>query len=130
MRRFFQTLAAAIVAAMIASAGAAAAFAGEPRVVKIDIVDRQAAGAEVEQSGGTGVVRITQGEQVELRWTSTEATELHLHGYNVRTKVAAEGEAVMNVEARAAGRFAIESHGFGADHHAEKTLIYLEVLPR
>ena len=36
----------------------------------------------------------------------------------------------MTVEARAAGRFAIESHGFGADYHAEKTLIYLEVLPR
>ncbi len=48
----------------------------------------------------------------------------------MRTKVPVEGEAVMSVNARAAGRFAIESHGFGADHHAEITLIYLEVLPR
>ena len=75
-------------------------------------------------------MRVTQGEKVELRWSSDEATELHLHGYNVRTQVTENGEGVMKIDARAAGRFAIESHGFGADHHAEKTLIYLEVLPR
>ena len=130
MRRFCQTIFTAFVAIMLAVAGATLAAAQDKRVVNIEIVDRNAAGDEVEASGGTGVVRVTQGEQVELRWTSNEATELHLHGYNVRTKVDAKGEAVMNVDARAAGRFAIESHGFGADHHAEKTLIYLEVLPR
>ncbi len=127
MRRIFSTIA---VAAVVTGAGIAAVPAQDARVVEIDIVDREAAGAEVEKSGGTGVVRVTQGEQVELRWTSNEATELHLHGYNVTTKVDANGEAAMTIDARAAGRFAIESHGFGADHHAEKTLIYLEVLPR
>ncbi len=130
MRHICRTIAATMMAVLVASAGATGASAQDTRVVKIDIVDRAAAGAEVEQSGGTGVVRVTQGEKVELRWTSTEATELHLHGYNVRTKVGENGEAAMTIDARAAGRFAIESHGFGADHHAEKTLIYLEVLPR
>lgn len=130
MHRFTQILAAIALAALIAVAGATDAAAQDTRVVKIDIVKREAAGAEVRQSGGTSVVRVTQGERVELHWTTDEATELHLHGYNVRTKVGADGETVMDINARAAGRFAIESHGFGADHHAEKTLIYLEVLPR
>jgi FtsP/CotA-like multicopper oxidase with cupredoxin domain len=106
------------------------AAAQDTRVVKIDVVDQSATGADVETSGGTGVLRVTQGDEIEIHWTSNQATELHLHGYNVKTKVASEGEAVMTVKARAAGRFAIESHGFGADHHAEKTIIYLEVLPR
>ena len=130
MRRIRRFIAAAGAAAVVASFGITGAFAQDTRVVEIDIVDRQAGGAQVEQSGGTGVVRVTQGEKVELRWTSNEATELHLHGYNVRTKVAENGQGVMEIDARAAGRFAIESHGFGADHHAEITLIYLEVLPR
>jgi FtsP/CotA-like multicopper oxidase with cupredoxin domain len=129
MRHFCRILAATLTL-LVAIAAPAGASAQDARVVEIGIVDREAAGAEVEQSGGTGVVRVTQGEKVELRWTSTEATELHLHGYNVRTKVGVDGEAAMTIDARAAGRFAIESHGFGADHHAEKTLIYLEVLPR
>ncbi len=130
MRRFTHILTAIVVAVLAVAAGSTETTAQDTRVVKIDIVKREAAGAEVEQSGGTGVVRVRQGERVELHWTTDEATELHLHGYNVRTKVDAGGEAVMDVNARAAGRFAIESHGFGADHHAEKTLIYLEVLPR
>jgi FtsP/CotA-like multicopper oxidase with cupredoxin domain len=104
--------------------------AQDARVVKIDVIDQAATGVDVETSGGTGVLRVTQGDEVEIHWTSNQATELHLHGYNVKTKVASEGEAVMTVKARAAGRFAIESHGFGDDHHAEKTIIYLEVLPR
>lgn len=127
MRRYFRILTVFIIFAATSILGAAAQ---DTKVVKIDVIDQAATGADVELSGGTGVVRVTQGDQVEIHWTSNQATELHLHGYNVKTKVESEGEAVMTVEARAAGRFAIESHGFGADYHAEKTLIYLEVLPR
>lgn len=115
---------------MLIAASIMGAAAQDTRVVKIDVIDQAATGADVETSGGTGVLRVTQGDEVEIHWTSNQATELHLHGYNVKTKVASEGEAVMTVKARAAGRFAVESHGFGADHHAEKTIIYLEVLPR
>jgi len=126
MRRFCQAIALSVLFAASSIIGAAA----ESKVVKIDIVDQAATGADVEVSGGTGVVRVTQGDEIDIHWTSDQATELHLHGYNVKTKVDEAGAAVMTVKARAAGRFAIESHGFGADHHAEKTLIYLEVLPR
>jgi hypothetical protein len=127
VRRIHQLIATATLFTLFALSGA---FAQDTRVVKIDVVDQAATGADVEISGGTGVVRVTQGEEIEIHWTSNQATELHLHGYNVKTKVAGEGEAIMTVKARTAGRFAVESHGFGADHHAEKTLLYLEVLPR
>jgi FtsP/CotA-like multicopper oxidase with cupredoxin domain len=126
MRYFCRT----ILAATLVIVTLMPALAQDQRVVNVVIVDRKATGTDVEISGGTGVVRVTQGESVELRWSTDEATELHLHGYNIKTKVDTDGEAVMNLKARAAGRFAIESHGFGTDHHAEKTLIYLEVLPR
>ena len=126
MRYFCRT----ILAATLVIVTLMLALAQDQRVVNVVIVDRKATGTDVEISGGTGVVRVTQGESVELRWSTDEATELHLHGYNIKTKVDTDGEAVMNLKARAAGRFAIESHGFGTDHHAEKTLIYLEVLPR
>ncbi len=127
MRKLVMAIAVSVTFAVTAMTGA---NAQDKRVVKIDVVDQAATGAEIESSGGTGVLRVTQGEEVEIHWTSNQATELHLHGYNVKTKVSNDGEAVMSVKARAAGRFAIESHGFGADHHAEKTIIYLEVLPR
>lgn len=127
MRRFGKVF---VLSVLFVAASIMGAAAQDTRVVKIDVIDQSATGVDVETSGGTGVVRVTQGEEIEIHWTSNEATELHLHGYNVKTKVAGEGEAVMTVKARAAGRFAVESHGFGDDHHAEKTIIYLEVLPR
>jgi len=130
MRRIIQTFAAAAVATLVSFTGSMDATAQDTRVVKVEVLDRTATGPDVVQSGGTEVVRVTQGDNVEIRWTSDEATELHLHGYNVETEVTAEGEAVMTVEARAAGRFAIEGHGFSGDHKAKKTLLYLEVLPR
>ncbi len=130
MRGIYRTIATLSVATVIALAPIATGGAQEKRVVEVDVVERTATGGDVETSGGIEVIRVTQGDQVEIRWTTDEATEVHLHGYDVTTKVGTDGAAVMNVNARAAGRFAIESHGFGADHHAEKTLIYLEVLPR
>jgi hypothetical protein len=36
----------------------------------------------------------------------------------------------MRFLARATGRCPIETHGIGADHHLEITLLYLEVHPR
>ena len=123
-------IAATTLSAIFAIGMISGAMAQDSRVIKIDVVDQAATGPDVEVAGGTGVLRVTQGDEIEIHWTSNQATELHLHGYNVKTKVPDEGEAIMTVKARAAGRFAIESHGFGADHHVEKTLLYLEVLPR
>lgn len=130
MRLFFQLIAAATLCAVFAIAVISGAIAQDGRVIKIDVIDRTATGPDIERAGGAEVVRIKQGDKVELRWSSDEATELHLHGYNVEIEVTAQGESVMNVDARAAGRFAVEGHGFGGDHDAKKTLLYLEVLPR
>ncbi len=70
-------------------------------------------------------VRVTQGDRVVLNWTTDEAVELHLHGYDISLKVAPGTPAAMTVEAKFAGRFPISGHGFG--HHG---LAYLEVHPR
>lgn len=98
--------------------------------MRLSIVERTATGDEVDVSGGVEVLRVTHGDAVEIHWASDEKTTLHLHGYDVEIDVPATGEAVMRFEARATGRFPIESHGFGDDHHVEKTLLYLEVHPR
>jgi len=101
------------------------------RVIAIAIAGRRAEGAEVQRSGrGAGVVRVGQGESIEIVWTSDEPTTLHLHGYNVETRVEAGGKATMRFLARAAGRFPIETHGIGADKRRHLTLVYVEVHPR
>jgi len=69
-------------------------------------------------------IRVTEGENVQIHWTSDETAKIHLHGYDIDVK-AEPGETVsMKFEAHATGRFPITLHGFG--HH---TLIYLEVYP-
>ncbi len=103
--------------------------AQQDRTIQLDVVGRAVTGSAVEVAGGLGVVRVTQGDQVELRWTTDEETEVHLHGYDIEVELMPGTEQVMTFEARATGRFAIEAHGFGQDH-GDATLMYLEVLPR
>jgi hypothetical protein len=62
---------------------------------------------------------------VALRWSSDITMTIHLHGYDIDTRVPRNGEAMMHFVARAAGRFLIERHG--RDGHV--TLLYLEVRP-
>ena len=104
-------------------------FSGGSQVFKIEIVNQIATGPKVEKSGGLEVIRVSKGDFVKIFWKSDQKTELHLHGYNIKTKLLAAGESTMVVEAKATGRFSIEAHGFG-NSHKHKTLIYLEVLPR
>jgi FtsP/CotA-like multicopper oxidase with cupredoxin domain len=78
----------------------------------------------------TAAIRITEGDVVELRWTSDEAVELHLHGYDMEIQVRPEQPAAMVIEATATGRFPITSHGWGAAGHGHDALTYLEVYPR
>ena len=81
--------------------------------------------------GKNRVVRVTQGETVELSWTTDEATTVHLHGYDLKAKLRPGAPVSLIVKARAAGRFPITAHGFGhGGGHREKTLLYLEVHPR
>ena len=79
-----------------------------------------------------GVVRVSQNDVVELRWTSDERVRLHLHGYDRKLEVHPGETAKMVIKVRVAGRFPITSHGWsthggGNGHHA---LTYLEVYPR
>lgn len=88
--------------------------------------------------GGNDVIRVTQGENVRLQWTSDEITRIHLHGYDIETLVKPNAPVSMVFNAYATGRFPIEAHGFGdqasnsqAGHQQEETiLLYLEVYPR
>ena len=75
-------------------------------------------------------IRISKGEVVELRWTSDEPVELHLHGYDLTIHAGPDKPAAMVVKAHAAGRFLITSHGWGKGGHGHDTLTYLEVSPR
>lgn len=77
------------------------------------------------------VIRITQGEKVELVWISDESANLHLHGYDIEFKVTPDAPTPITFTAHATGRFPITSHGFGNQHgHGHDTLLYLEVYPK
>ena len=81
---------------------------------------------------GHPVIRVKQNERVRLRWTAAEPVELHLHGYDIELRVAPGAAAEMAFEARATGRFPIQTHGQNAaqgGHHHGPALVYLEVYP-
>lgn len=70
-------------------------------------------------------IRITEGEEVQIDWTTDETVGLHLHGYDIHA-IAEPGQTVsMTFQAHTAGRFPISAHSF--DHG---TMIYLEIYPR
>lgn len=106
-----------------------AAFAAEPLRFSIMIKNRN-----VEASHKT--LRVAQGTTVELTFTTDEAAELHLHGYDHMLAVAPAAPAVLRLDATIAGRFAIEAHRFGGGaaeagtrRYAHVVLFYLEVYP-
>lgn len=112
------------VCAVLAAGNAVVAQGTEARAIMLRLVDGVVTGDAVEGTGRRAVVRVEQGETVELHWRSDAATELHLHGYNVAVK-AGGGDAVMRFTAAATGRFPVEAHALG-----DKTVLYLEVHPR
>src|SRR5438552_3839973 len=97
--------------------------------------DLSIVGRRVE--GSTPTIRVKRGDSVILRWRTDEAVSLHLHGYDIQTKLSPASSTRMRFEAGVAGRFAITAHEFGAvadaearpQKHREITLLYLEVLP-
>jgi hypothetical protein len=79
------------------------------------------------------VIRVSQGDAVELAFTGDEAAELHLHGYDEFVSVEPGKSAILRIEATIAGRFPIEAHAFGkagGRRHAHLVILYLEVYPR
>lgn len=79
-----------------------------------------------------GVIRVSRGENIELRWSTDEPLDIHLHGYDIEKTLTPGTDVNMSFNAYATGRFPITVHGaHGAESHAksEQTLIYLEVYP-
>ncbi len=71
-------------------------------------------------------IRVTQGDRIELNWSSDKSIELHLHGYDIHTSITPNSPTMMQFKAHATGRFPVEIHG-KSEHSA---LIYIEVHPR
>lgn len=93
----------------------------EPRVF-----DLQLHGGELVAAAR--LVRVQQGDEVTLRWTTDRPVTIHLHGYDVEQKVVPGAPVSMRLTARATGRFAIDVHAHGAS--GDRTIGYLEVHPR
>lgn len=91
----------------------------EPRVIELALRDGQL-------PEDRRVVRVRQGDDVTLRWTTDRPLTLHLHGYDLEAKLAPGAPRPMRFVARATGRFPIEIHGARGE---ERTVGYLEVHP-
>ena len=82
---------------------------------------------------GPSTVRVKVGDQVDLRWTTDEATTIHVHGYDLTLALDPAVEGRLRFVANATGRYPVSAHGFGASPdksaHREVVLLYLEVLP-
>jgi len=76
------------------------------------------------------VLRAIEGERVELRWTADEPLVLHLHGYDIETRVSPGTQAVMAFAARLTGRFPVEIHGAAESKHRHGALLHVEIHPR
>jgi hypothetical protein len=115
---------------LLAGAPSFAAEAVEPIRISVPIRSRSLGNAVHKQ------IRITQGDVLELVFTTDESAELHLHGYDIYLNVEPGTPAVMRVDAKIAGRYPLESHRFGSvsqqasGAHAHTVLLHLDVYPR
>ena len=79
------------------------------------------------------VITAFEGTALTLLIKSDEALVLHLHGYDIITKVEQAGKTLMKLNTFATGRFPIKIHTPAHEHqgnsHHERTLLYLEVYP-
>lgn len=80
--------------------------------------------------GDSDTLRIREGEELSILWTSDEAVELHLHGYDLTTRAAPGVPGEMRFTASATGRFPVTSHGStGGESGDHRALIYIEIYP-
>ena len=80
-------------------------------------------------------LRVKQGSAIEIAFTSDEAAELHLHGYDKLVVVRPGETATLRLSAAIAGRFPLEAHALDAGQETPRrrsshvVLLYLEVWP-
>ena len=79
---------------------------------------------------GEQTLRVSQGDDLRIEIQSDSALELHLHGYDIKVHVEPGAIATLSLDAKVAGRFAIEAHGHSHTGSGHRTLLYLEVHPR
>jgi hypothetical protein len=115
--------AARIVAALLALYACLALAQTQVRSFEIPIAERRVAPSQ-------RVVRATEGERVELRWSADEPLLLHLHGYEIETRVAPGQPAVTAFTARLTGRFPVAIHGERGAKHRHRALLHVEIRPR
>ena len=119
-RRGLQIMAAAAVYGMglILGSGPGLTEQKKRRIIDLEIHKRKVTGTKK-------TIRVTEGDEVQIKWATDETVRLHLHGYDIHA-VAKPGQTVsMIFLAHTAGRFPISAHNFG-----HGTMIYLEVYPR
>jgi hypothetical protein len=103
-------------------------WSGSLNVIAITLVDGKPHGSALTLSGGrTPVLRLRQGDAVELRWSSDRSMALHLHGYNLEMQAAPGADTIMSFNARFAGRFPVETHNAQGRH---RVILYVEVHPQ
>jgi len=115
--------AARIVAAFIALEACLALAQAPLRTFEIQVAERRVPPAQ-------RVLRVTEGERVELRWSADEPLVLHFHGYDLETHVAPGKPAVTAFAARLTGRFPVAIHGEGGSKHRHRALLHVEIHPR
>ena len=115
--------AARIVAAFIALGACLALAQASPHTFEIRIAERRVPPAQ-------RVLRATEGERVELRWSADEPLVLHLHGYDIEARVAPGKTAVTAFTARLTGRFPVAIHGEADPKHHHRALLHVEIRPR
>ena len=115
--------AARIVAVFIALDACLALAQASLRRFEIQIAERRVAPAQ-------RVLRATEGERVELHWSADEPLVLHLHGYDIETRVAPGKPAVTAFAARLTGRFPVAIHGEAGSKHRHSALLHVEIYPR
>ena len=80
----------------------------------------------------TNLIRITQGQRIEIALASDQAAELHLHGYDLTAQLEPGVPAALSFLARIAGRFPVEAHRWGSAAKGRRhpgALFYVEVYP-
>jgi hypothetical protein len=103
--------------ALVPIAGTAAAASS--RSFSVELAAGRAKGDET--------VKVRQGDQVQVRFSSDRPVVLHLHGYDIDAKVAPPAPALMSFKADLAGRFPVHEHRQGAGNH--RAVLFIEVHP-
>jgi hypothetical protein len=75
-------------------------------------------------------IRVKQNDIVKLRWTADRPLTVHLHGYDLESKIAPGEVSEMTFTALATGRFTVEPHLQPSGGHAHgDILVTIEVYP-